>query len=243
MGFLKGILNFFLSLRTALWLLTGICLFLVFGSFIMPFKEEFQTINFQPLFAWLAKNPVSVAWWLWAALFLLCLLTVNTLFCSVESVLRKSERKKRLLIISPQISHAGFLFILLAHLASSIGGMKGNVVVHEGSRLVLPNGITLQVEKITAEMTPEGYASGYSADIRYLSEGIKFKEDKISPNKPSFYKGLGVYIKNIELYPAKTVLLEVSREPGALWALIGSIFFTAGTVMLVALKMGGKRED
>jgi cytochrome c biogenesis protein ResB len=37
------------------------------------------------------------------------------------------------------------------------------------------------------------------------------------------------------------VLLEVSREPGAVWALVGGILFMTGTIALLVLKM--KREE
>ena len=56
------------------------------------------------------------------------------------------------------------------------------------------------------------------------------------PNKPSIYKGLGVYVKDLRAYPEKMVLLELSREPGAVWALIGGILFMIGTIMLIILK-------
>jgi len=61
------------------------------------------------------------------------------------------------------------------------------------------------------------------------------------PNKPVFHKGVGVYVKDLRAYPNKMVLLEVSREPGAIWALLGGILFMTGTIALLVFKM--KRED
>ena len=69
----------------------------------------------------------------------------------------------------------------------------------------------------------------------------KIKEDSLSPNSPSFYKGLGIYLKDIQPYPLKAVLLEVSKEPGAAWALVGGILFMLGTITLLILKI--KRES
>jgi hypothetical protein len=56
-----------------------------------------------------------------------------------------------------------------------------------------------------------------------------------------FHRGVGVYVKDLRAFPHKMVLLEVSREPGAIWALGGSILFMTGTIALLMLKM--KRED
>ncbi|MBI4824364.1 MAG: cytochrome c biogenesis protein ResB [Nitrospirae bacterium] len=234
----KGILNFFLSLRTAIWLLIGLLLLLLFGSFIMPKSVEFQSINLLPLFTWLKASPFKVSWWLSGSVFLLFLLTANTILCSIESIIKKHEMKQWLLIISPQIIHIGFLFILLAHLFSSIGSMRANVVAYEGSHLILPNGIVLEMKNIIADLSPDGYIINYRADIGYLEEeGKMLKQDSLSPNEPSFYRGLGLYLKNIQLHPVRVVLLEVSREPGALLALIGGILFLIGTVILVAMKI------
>jgi hypothetical protein len=204
----------------------------------MPAREEFQSINSIPLFKWLVENPAGVTWWLWGSIFLLALLTANTLLCSVESIVKKRQLKGWLLVISPQVIHLGFLFILLAHLLSSAGSFRGSAVAVEGSVLRLPNDILLQVKSITLDVSPQGYPVDWRTDIEYFKDGVKLKEDFLAPNKPSFYKGFGVYLKDIRF---NAVLLEISREPGAPWALAGGLLFTAGTLVLVILKM--KRES
>jgi len=35
------------------------------------------------------EMPVSISWWLWAAIAILSLLTANTVVCSIESIVRK----------------------------------------------------------------------------------------------------------------------------------------------------------
>ena len=59
MKLLKNFLDFFLSLRTAIWLMMGLILMLFFGAVIMPSREEFSTINSNPLFGWLKDNPLG----------------------------------------------------------------------------------------------------------------------------------------------------------------------------------------
>lgn len=229
--------DFFISLRTALWLLCALVVMLLAGAFIMPVSEEFQSIRSVPLFEWMVERQLSVTWWLWGALGLLAFLAANTLFCSIESLFKKRTVAKWLLIISPQVIHAGFLFILLAHLLSAISGFKGMAVAQEGSLLILPDETVLQIRRIHLTVDPNGYLRDWEVDVGYLAEGKTIREDRILPNSPSFRGGTGVYVKDLRAYPYKAVLLEVSREPGAIWALIGGVFFAAGTVALIALKM------
>lgn len=237
MGILQKVLNFFLSLRTAIWLLLALLFMLLYGSLTMPAKHEFSSINDMPLFDWLRNNNAGITWWLYGSIVLLSLLTANTILCSIESLIKKQRYKKWLLIISPQIIHVGFLFMLLAHLLSSAGSFKGTAVAYEGSALILPNNLTLEVKNIMIDIDRSGYVTDWTANIEYLSGGEKIKEDFLRPNSPSFYKGVGIYLKHVQAYPVKAVLLEVSREPGAAWALIGGILFMLGAIMLLIFKI------
>jgi hypothetical protein len=237
---LRKALDFFLSLRTAVWLLPALILFLLAGAFVMPAREEFQGINAVALFQWLRQNPAGATWWLWGSIFFLCLLAANTIVCSAESVIRKRPGRQWLLVISPQVIHIGFLFVLLAHLMSSIGGAKDMVAAREGSVVALPNGLAMGVTSIQIETDPEGYLRDWRAEIEYISEGVSVKKDFLAPNRPSFFRGLGIYLKDARPYPVKACLIEISREPGAPWALAGAVFFMAGSFALIALKT--KRE-
>lgn len=235
--FVIRILNFFLSLRTAIWLLLALVFMLLFGSIIMPGRQELLSINSMPLFDWLNENPLGITWWLYGAMVLLSLLTANTVICSIESLIKKQQRQNLLLVISPQVIHIGFLFVLLAHLLSSSGSFKGNAVAYEGVSLTLPNGLTLFVKGIDVDIDTQGYIKDWKAEIEYISNGQKVKEDFLRPNVPSFYKGFGIYLKDIQPYPVKTIMLEVSREPGAVWALVGGLLFMFGTITLLMLKI------
>jgi hypothetical protein len=241
MNIAKKTLDFFLSLRTGLWLLLALLCILFYGSFIMPLKEEFQTLHVMPLFEWMTENPLGVVWWLWASVVVLSLLTANTLLCSIESVVKKKGAKNLLLVLSPQVIHIGFLFVLLAHLLSSYGSSRETGFVANGTVVPLPDGTSVLFEEIKAEADPSGYISDWSAGISYLREGTRFKSDVIRPNSPSFHGGFGIYIKTVRFQPYPVALIEVSRDPGALWALIGGILFLAGMTTLLALRI--KREN
>ena len=167
---------------------------------------------------------------------MLVLLTANTFFCSIDSILKKRQSAQWLLIIAPQVIHIGFLLILFAHFISSAGGFKGYSVAREGTMLNLPYH-TIQIDRIDISIDDAGYITDWAVDIGYLLEGRALLKDRVLPNRPSFQNGIGIYIRDIQAYPVKAILLEVSREPGALWALIGGILFMLGTVMLLMLKI------
>lgn len=239
MALLKKILGFFLSLRTAVWLLAAMLVLMVFGAVQMPAMAEYESMNSKSLLGWLLENPLKATWWLWGLMALLSLLAANTLLCSAESLLKKRRWSQWLLVVSPQVMHIGFLFILLAHLMSAAASQRWTAVAGEGTSLMLPNRTVLRVDNVDLRLGPGGFPTGWRADVVYLGiEGEKLGEDFMAPNRPSFFRGLGVYIKDVR---PGAVLFEVSREPGARWALVGSVLFAAGTAALSALKIRRER--
>lgn len=234
---MKKIIQVLTSLSLSVWVLAALIPFCLAGAFIMPAHEEFQAMQSMPLLDWIKMQPLKITWWLWGIMALLGILTVNTLFCSVDSVIKKRKATQWLLLISPQVIHIGFIFILLAHLMSSIGGFQAFTMAGERNVLELPDGTALEISAIRADVSPEGYVADWSVDVRYISGGLVTDEESIRPNSPSIHGGYLINVKNIQAYPSKAVLLQLSREPGAIWALIGGILFMAGTLALIWLKM------
>jgi hypothetical protein len=241
MNLLRKILKAFLSLKTAVWLLLALLAILFYGSLIMPSRPEFQELYTLPLFRWLTGSPFGITWWLWLAIAVLSLLTINTLVCSIDSVVKKRGAGNWLLIISPQIVHIGFLFILLAHLLSSYGGYKGMAYAYEGSAFTLPGGPEVFFDRINTTTDPSGYVTDWSADITYYRENRIVARDVIRPNAPSFHYGFGIYIRTIRMAASPAALIEVSREPGAPFALAGGVLFLTGMFALLLLKV--RREE
>lgn len=234
---MKKILEFFISLRTAIWLLIALIFILLFGSLVMPNHEEFLALHTTALFVWMQEVPISITWWLWGCIGLLGLLAANTLVCSIESIIRKREARQWLLIISPQIMHIGFLFILLAHFLSSSGSFKGITYAYQGSVFQLPNTLEVRFKSVSADVDASGYVKDWAADIEYFKDGKTLSEDRILPNSPSFKEGIGIYIKTVKVSPFPVAMIEVSREPGALWALVGGILFMAGMAILLFFRV------
>jgi len=58
------------------------------------------------------------------------------------------------------------------------------------------------------------------------------------PNRPFFYRGFGIYLKEVGFVPEPVALVEIHREPGAGWALAGALLFTAGNIVLLAVRRG-----
>jgi hypothetical protein len=237
MNILKHILNFLLSLRTTLWFLGIMLTLLLAGAFIMPGKREFQMLHSVPLLDWLEQNTAGITWWLWGLILVLSVLALNTLFCSVESIIKKRRATHWLLLISPQIIHIGFIFMLLAHLLSAAGGSQGLAQAVEGSMLTFSDNTVMKVKEIKIDMDSRGYMTDWKVDVEYLLNGKLFKQDTIRPNSPSLLTGFNVNVKDLRPYPRKMILLQVNKDPGAIWALAGGILFMIGISTLLMLKI------
>ncbi len=220
-----------ISQRLAVWLMGLEIAALLTGSFFMEQNKEVAgAMNGAfPLYLWLTRGPLALTWWLWAAVCLLAFLTVNTLCCSVESIKRK--KGGLLTLLAPQIIHAGFLLILVAHLMSSLGAAKIMGQLPQGAEARLP-GFDIFLSKVEADPQPTAQVELLSGEKNVLKRGV------LSPNHPVFFRGYGIYLEELSMDPYPAAYLEVSREPGATWAFFGAILFTAGTILLVLLKSG-----
>ncbi len=232
----KGIVKILVSIRLTVTTLLILILCLFLGAYLMPLKEEFQSIHSWPLIEWLTKMPIDLTWWLWASIILLILLTINTIFCSIDSIIKKRRLTGWLILISPQIIHVGFLFILFAHLMSSLGGFKDYSVVTEGTIINISPDEFIRFERINIETDQRGFITDWSIDTGKFNNGI-YEDISIRPNRPLFTKGVGIYIRDIQTHPFKAALMEISREPGAIWALFGAMLFATGTIILLILRL------
>jgi hypothetical protein len=223
---LKSVYNRLISLNLGLWLMAGVMLALAVGSFSRG-SAEGGGLNDLPLLLWLRQAPLSFSWWLWIAVALLAVLCLNALLCGIEA-LRKGRS------LAPQLMHAGFLLIALAHLLSAYGGFKQQFQLPEGGSIGFPGGERVRVERISAEIGAMGMMSAYRADLRVGAGEVS----GVKPNAPLFHKGYGIYLKEVALEPVPVALLEVHREPGAPAALIGALLFTIGNLMLLMQRRG-----
>lgn len=214
--------------------MAGVLVLLVVGSFVGG--EEGASINDLPLLVWLTETPLTATWWLWLTIVLLALLVLNTVLCSIDSLRRKYRKGNLLLLFAPQVMHLGFLFIVLAHLFSAWGGFKQAMAVRQGDVVRFPDGALVQVVRLHAAYSPEGFSLDLGGELRQVTEIGELQH--ISPNHPFFLHGFGIYLKEVQLYPEPAALIEIHREPGALSALAGALLFTVGNVVLLTVRRG-----
>lgn len=235
MVIMKKFTAFLVSLRTSIWLIMLLIVCMFAGAFVMPAKKEFQSIHEIPLFEWMIEQPLAVTWWLWGAVFVIAVTVINTFFCSVDSLARKHRATRWLLLVSPQIIHIGFLLIVFAHLLDAFGSYKSIMPVSEGSVVKISENEAVKIKGIRARIA-SGYVSDWEVDIEIYRNGFMYNSDVMRPNQPSIQPRYNIIVKDLRLYPSRAALLQISREPGALWALAGGILFMAGITVLIVFK-------
>ena len=232
--------HFFFSLKTAVWtLFVMVCLFFI-GSYMMPMHRDiFGPMNNDLLFHWvkdIAMDNGWQTWWFFAALAGLVLLTLNTIFCSIQAVRGKWSRIDFLHRISPQIIHIGFLFILLAHLLGAVWGYKLSGVMPEGAYAPLPDDLALRLNQIQVQSDARGLTIGWSVEASLYENNHLVKSGTLGPNSPLFWGGTGIYLTSLNFDRGPAAHLLIAKDPGAIWALVGGVLFTLGSVTLLALK-------
>jgi cytochrome c biogenesis protein ResB len=232
--------NFFLSLKTAVWMLLVLVVLFFIGSSMMPaHRDIFAGMNDDILFRW-AKHTASgnlwYTWWFFAAVAALALLTINTIVCSLQAIKGNWKRADFFLRISPQVIHAGFLFILLAHLLGAASGYKLSGPMPEGTYAPLPEGKVLLLHQVRAVTDRRGYMTDWSADVSLYENNQLMKSGTLRPNTPLFYKDIGIYLKSLDFDRGPSAVLLIARDPGAVWALVGGILFMLGSITLLAHK-------
>jgi len=242
MGKGKKIIVMLTSVTTALWWLALLLAILVAGSTIMLRTGGFESINSAPLFRWMSQTSLTSSWWLYAAIVCLMVLVLNTVFCSVQSLLIKAPARSLMLKISPQVIHAGFLLIMVAHLFSSYDSFHADTVARENQGIRLTDRAVARISGIAVSTSRSGFPLAMKARVTVLEDGKEVLSEIISPNHPAFYRGLGIYLKNARGYPSPLVLIEVSYDRGAVWALAGGIVFFAGNILLVLMKWRGEQH-
>ncbi len=233
--------NFFLSLKTTVWLLFAlVCLFFV-GSYMLPsYRNIFTPMNDLLLIDWIrivALDTPLATWWFFVSLAVLVLLTINTCACSIRAVTGRWSKADFVLRIAPQVVHIGFLFILLGHLLGAGWGYKVSGTMREGTFARLPENRALYLRAIHAESDDRGFLKDWSAQVVLYENKSEVAAGSLGPNRPLFYNGTGIYLKSFQMrQPQSIAMLLVAKDPGALWALLGGILFIIGSVAVLIFK-------
>jgi cytochrome c biogenesis protein ResB len=232
--------NFFLSLKTTVWTLLVLIVLFFVGSYMMPARREvFAPMNDDILIHWVensALTNIRDTWWFFAALLGLVLLTINTAVCSIQAVKGRWSRADFFIRISPQVIHIGFLFMLLAHLFGSGWGYKLSGLMPEGAYAPLPGDRSLFLKKIKVQTDDRGFMTDWAADVSLFENNQLVKTGTLGPNTPLFYRGTGIYLKSLNFERGPAAFLHIANDPGVIWAFVGGVLFTLGSLLLLALK-------
>ncbi len=217
------------SIRTMV-VLGGVLLgLLLWGGFAMPGSEEFGSINFLGLFQWLKDASFWAGWWLWGAVVVVGLMVLSALACILESLKKVRSWRSTLLRISIEAMHLGFCLIMLGHFLDAKGAYHRVYLLPEGAQLRYPDGHSIRYEGLDYAFN-EGFLGKVEARFS-TPEGQKVS---IGPNRPYFYRRTGLYLKQ---FRGPVVMVELSYEPGALWALTGGVLFMTGSVLVFLFRL------
>lgn len=228
---MKALFHFFLSIKTAFWFFlffTAVCFY---GSLSLPNNLAFFSgIDDAPLFPWLAgAKGFGTTWWIWVFIAALAVFALNTVACTADALLHRLNRRVLILKLSPQVMHVGVLCVMLGHLLTASLGIKLDIDLAKGETKTVAGTASLLLEDVAVREDANGYAVDWEAMLRWIEEGKRSEIMTIRPAHPAYVAGYGLYSKSVvKEERASSALVRVSRDPGALWALLGGILLCLG---------------
>ncbi|MDL1963215.1 MAG: cytochrome c biogenesis protein ResB [Deltaproteobacteria bacterium] len=259
---IKNIWKFWGSSTLTVFILLAVVLDFEIGFFFFrSHPSVFSPLDRLMLFEWLRTyglESITVTWWFFVLLFLLFILTLNTVVCTVDSVAALIKRREKfsgsrafVLKFAPHVMHVAFVLLLLGHFTSYAAGFNlFNNILKQGIVMKVPySDLQLSLENLKVKFyksedapLPDfaGKARDVVADILIIDpandnfkHGVK---KKISINMPAFYQGISFHLKNF--YPQNEtnkgvpyVNLIIRKDPGIRIMAGGIILFTIGLVM------------
>lgn len=228
-------IRFFTSIKTSIVFFCTAITFFFAGTLIIPKTMELYTnIIDTVLFDWLRSAGPAESWWIYGIVVSIALIAINTIVCSIDALLKKLTRKDFLKVLSPQVIHLGVLLILMGHLMTSAYGLREEALVTEGEPFTIAPGPGFVVEKIRVE-TDERGETLWEVKGTWKDDGATAPM-LVRPSKPSYYKGLWLFIKSADTSPRLSAILMVRRDAGAYWAFAGMVVFTLGCAILLYSK-------
>lgn len=219
-----GMIRFFLSIKTYLWLSGFSILAFLAGSFYIPGNlEVFSEINDMPLFSWLSSNAdgLDKFYWIYLLLCLMFLLGMNILICTLDAVIRKTTRGGLIEVLSPQVLHTGVIFVLLGQLVSSSTGYKRDIPLGVNDTVEI-GGFNLTIKNME-------FSNDQGEDSPSWRVYLKIDNEihKLEPASPVFYRGTGFFVKSADHNRMKAIIGQV-YDPGVWWEIIGAVMFVVG---------------
>jgi hypothetical protein len=217
------------SVQATFWLLCLAALFFVIGSIYFRFEKQFlPQLNFSLIQDWIMNvgwQQPGLSWWFFILLFLLFLLGVNTVACSIDRLQRllplykKTAKLEFAVTLTPTLVHLVFILVLCGHLLSSFAGSVEKVSCAAGQTVALPGGRSLQVLAVRyathdRPASLAGKLKGMSADLRFHSPGFdgEFTAAILSPAQRA---GYSFHLDSVDKYArTRELSLIIRRDTG-----------------------------
>ena len=234
---MRKLWDILISLNTVFALFALTIALCMLGSVMLPTHLEFFSgIDDSPLFQWLAEaGHTGLTWWVYALIASVALLALSTVACTVDALAGKTVRGL-LHKLSPQVMHLGVLMVMLAHLLTAIFGMRADVQVARGARADIAPGLQVFLSQVSAEVNEAGTSTQWLAEIELYKEGRVIARRALAPARPVFVDGLGLFFGTFnegDKGRSPSATIRVTRDPGAIWALVGGILVTLGGIGFV----------
>jgi len=229
-------LKFFLSIKTYLWL-TGISIgAFIIGAFYIPQNlAVFSGINDMPLFSWLSINNIDLNKFIWIYLLIgiMLLLWISTLICSLDAIIKRTNRRQLLRILSPQILHIAILFVLIGYAVSASTGYKLDVPMKINDAQEV-KGFDLKVDDMEFFTNPGESSTRWRVHLR-----INNKLHKLEVGQPSFYNSVGFFAKSAQK-KKRSAIIGLIYDPGVIWEMIGAVIFIVGAAGIFITRFNDK---
>ncbi len=220
----------------------------------------FSPINDLGFVRWAATwgvESVCKTAWLFAMIFLLGALAVNTFSCTTDRVLQLLHSRPRFQNISvyvlrfaPHVMHYSMLVMFLGYLVSYMCAvtLQGKVLLP--GRTIDAGMIRINLEKLEIDYYSgtriagmDKRATGVHAFLR-LESGRKIKTCVLGFNRPVLFEGMSIHLKKISPATAsgsmtkrRFIMVTIKKDPGIWFYFTGMLFFTAGLFMYVLAKI------
>jgi len=237
---LNAMYRFLISLSTVFWIFALMLGLMLAGSLMLPSNLSFFSgIDDEPLFGWLASNnDLSRTWWIWAIIAAIAALGLSTLVCTADFLMKKLTRHRFLLRITPQVMHAGVLFVMLGHLLTGSFGFKNDYTLQKGGEIEPLDGIRVSLVELDLTFDEYGLAVDWAARLKFAKGGTE-RTDEIRPSAPLYFGGLGFYFKSVAMEKEPQAVLRVSQDPGAVWAFVGGMLLILGGLGFIYARWKG----
>jgi hypothetical protein len=247
------------SLRAAKYILAGSTVTLFTGSIYYNISNEiFIPLNRMGMFRWMStygfENPLYT-WWFFLFVVLMVVLGLNTLFCTLDRLVKIIGRfkdirkfKTKLYLLAPHIMHFSFMVLMIGYFSLYAFGINTyDNILRKGIPSLLP-GTDVKIELKEHRFTPYNSDTNAILKGKYLAAefDLLFSDNESEViktagcNAPCYYRGYSIHVAEFNpksaRYMTKTVWvnLTIRKNVGIPLFLTGVIIFVIGVFLYAA---------